>query len=273
MRSVGLTYLAALGLLFFLLVAALQFLLIGHSVQRQVTLVDAVYAQDRSHTRVSSQAMAQVIQQRAQTTSLVRVGIFSSLAFVPIIVLWLASFTFTVKRARADRTQALRDALTGAGNRRSALSMLRSLARRRPDAFGVIYIDLDGFKKINDVNGHAAGDAILKEVTQRLTSELRPADMVCRLGGDEFVCVIAPPTTANAIYAIAERLRRRVAHTYNLENDLFVIDCSVGVSVFPQDGWDEHTLLDRADRAMYSAKASGGGVCAADALIERRLTV
>lgn len=210
---------------------------------------------------------------RAHLHLLARAGMCISAAVVPITGAWMAGFAMTMRRAHIDRSNALRDALTGAGNRRSAISTLRWLVRSAKSEFGVIFVDLDGFKKINDVSGHAAGDAILQQVTARLKAELRANDAVCRIGGDEFVCIIAPPTTAHAVYAIAERLRRSVAHTYDLANDQFVLDCSVGVSVFPHDGRDAHVLLDRADRAMYSAKAQGGGVCVAEPLIERQLIV
>ena len=205
-------------------------------------------------------ALAERDAQRAQTRRLIRDGVIGSLAFIPLIAIWLAAFGLTMRRVRSDRADARRDALTGAGNRRKALSVIQSLIRRGDESFGVIFIDLDGFKKINDVYGHAAGDAILQNVASRLKRELRTEDVVCRIGGDEFLCIISPPANAGGIEEIAQRLRPAIARAYAIDGNRFELDCSVGVSVYPNDGKDAHVLLARADRAMYSAKASGGGV-------------
>jgi diguanylate cyclase (GGDEF)-like protein len=129
-----------------------------------------------------------------------------------------------------------------------------------PKPFGLVFIDLDGFKKINDSYGHAAGDAILQSVASRLSSELRDSDEVCRLGGDEFVCVVSPPTSLEQLRTIAQRLRKTIAQPYAYGDDYYVIGCSVGLSLYPDHGKSVESLLQRADDAMYAAKTAGGGV-------------
>jgi len=110
------------------------------------------------------------------------------------------------------------------------------------------------------VHGHAAGDEILRGVAARLERDLRNTDVVGRIGGDEFVCVISPVTTIDEMHPIASRLQRAVARPYAFSHDHFIIGCSIGICVYPQHGTNADQLLACADRAMYAAKASGGGI-------------
>ena len=200
-------------------------------------------------------------RQRTTTFSLARTGSLASVLFCVAVFVLFAAFLAVSARSRAFEASSYRDSLTGAGNRRSALRLLRRLVSRHPaQAFGIVFIDLDGFKKINDVYGHAAGDAILKAVASRLQAELREGDHVCRLGGDEFVCIIAAPQNIEALEPIAQRLRKAAGRHYSVGDEVYVVGCSVGVSVFPQDGDTAEALLQRADKAMYAAKSRGGGV-------------
>lgn len=218
-----------------------------------------------------SSARAATLEQRARSRRLVQSGIIGALGIVVMVLILASLFTAMARRARHYRRSALQDPLTGAGNRRRAHQALNNALRTAgEDGFAIIFIDLDGFKKINDVHGHAAGDEILKGVAKRLKSELRAPDTVCRVGGDEFVCIIAPPTDAAGAHVVAERLSRSLRKPYAVEDDQFAVGCSVGLSLYPQDGRDADVLLERADRAMYGAKVAGGGVRAAQALIERQ---
>jgi diguanylate cyclase (GGDEF)-like protein len=133
----------------------------------------------------------------------------------------------------------------------------------------LVFIDLDGFKQINDSHGHAAGDAVLRDVAARLQQEVRAADSVCRVGGDEFLCVLAPPAGRDQVSIIAHRLRRSIAQPFSFRGNTYSIGCSVGVSMYPDHGTTSEVLLARADSAMYRAKAAGGGVAEAHGVAYR----
>ena len=156
------------------------------------------------------------------------------------------------------------DGLTGLGNRQTLIEQLdEALARakRESRALAVLFVDLDGFKGINDTHGHAVGDDVLVQATQRLRGALRADDLLARTGGDEFVAVLADLDPADA-----ERVGVRVAEEAvaalqrsGREGDVQVpLSASVGVAVFPDGGHTGEQLLHAADAAMYDAKASGG---------------
>ncbi len=162
-------------------------------------------------------------------------------------------------RATAALTHlAHHDALTGLANRRAMEDRLQVLAAEPGARFGVILCDLDGFKPINDVFGHDAGDAVLKAVAHRLEHGLRPGDLPARHGGDEFVLVVADAPDATTLNAIAERLRERLAHPVRHGAHELRFGASLGTAIFPADGATPHALLSAADAAMYEAKQAGG---------------
>lgn len=234
------------------------------NLSRGKVLFDRLRALDAA---VQRDADTQLNAQRAYTRLLARIGFSAGIAVCLILALWLAVFAAVVHRSKMYRLSAMRDPLTGAQNRRGAIAALDAqVGAAHPESFGLIFIDLDGFKKINDAYGHATGDAILRSVVQRLQAELRSSDCVCRLGGDEFVCVVAPPASDVDVRAVAQRLRRAVCQPYSISGDSYVVGCSVGVSMYPQHGETSEALLARADSAMYAAKAGGGGVCEATAV-------
>jgi diguanylate cyclase (GGDEF)-like protein len=153
------------------------------------------------------------------------------------------------------------DSLTGLVNRRKLLAVLAAesaRARRYGDSFCVLLCDIDHFKRINDTQGHEAGDEVLRQVAQVLQARVRGEDTVCRWGGEEFV-VLLPRTGLAEAMGCAERLRRAVA-ALREDNDC-VLPCPVtlscGVSEFPRHGRDETTLLAAADEALYRAKHAG----------------
>jgi diguanylate cyclase (GGDEF)-like protein len=211
--------------------------------------------------QVQQAADMQVSSQRAHTRLLARMGFSASIAVCAILALWTVAFAVMARRSKMYRLAALRDSLTGVQNRRGAIAALDAqVSAAHPASFGLVFVDLDGFKKINDVYGHATGDALLRGVASRLQSELRAGDAVCRLGGDEFVCIVAPPASSEEVSSVARRLCRAVTRPYEIEGDAYVIGCSVGTCMYPKHGKTAEALLARADRAMYEAKAAGGGV-------------
>jgi diguanylate cyclase (GGDEF)-like protein len=152
------------------------------------------------------------------------------------------------------------DILTHLPNRALLMDRMQVLltsARRQNNLVGVLFIDLDNFKTINDSLGHYAGDELLKRVAGRLQGCLRGADMVGRLGGDEFVVVVTDLATAEDIAPVAEKIAEAVSEPFSLEEQILSISGSIGISVFPKDGETPDTLIRNADAAMYLAKDRG----------------
>lgn len=158
------------------------------------------------------------------------------------------------------RNMAYRDPLTGLPNRRlleDRLDMLIAQAERHNKLIGVLFIDLDHFKHVNDSLGHAAGDELLVELARRLKSCLRKNDTVARLGGDEFVIILSQPDSIDDIVHTAERLMNKISRPILIQGRELVQTSSIGVSVYPNDGLERDTLLKHADAAMYAVKSSG----------------
>jgi diguanylate cyclase (GGDEF)-like protein/PAS domain S-box-containing protein len=155
--------------------------------------------------------------------------------------------------------QARHDTLTGLPNRRYFLERVNDEVTALPDdgALAVLFIDLDGFKKINDTLGHAAGDAMLTAVAQRLTESVRVGDVVGRMGGDEFTVLLSPLRRDEEPEEIVRRLIAAVAQPVPVGAENLFVSASVGISRFPEDGTDADTLVRHADLAMYQAKQSG----------------
>ena len=152
---------------------------------------------------------------------------------------------------------ATHDDLTGLANRRHFLQRLaESCARSERGGYqvGVLYIDLNGFKKINDSLGHSAGDKTLIEIAERLTAMLRRQDLVARLGGDEFAIIIDPCGTQSEIAELCRRLQHSIAEPLTFDDSQFCIGASIGVALYPSEGIDIDHVLRLADVAMYEAK-------------------
>jgi diguanylate cyclase (GGDEF)-like protein len=159
---------------------------------------------------------------------------------------------------------AQHDALTGLPNRSlisDRLSMMIAQARRRGGTVVVAFIDLDGFKLVNDGLGHSAGDELLRVVAKRMSTCLRAGDTVGRFGGDEFVLVLSDPDDGNATAAVLERVRETVVQPVSLGEQEVRVSCSIGVAIYPHDGGDVESLLMHADTAMYQAKDKGKNNC------------
>ncbi|MGB0671034.1 MAG: GGDEF domain-containing protein [Rhodospirillales bacterium] len=158
---------------------------------------------------------------------------------------------------RTLENQAVRDALTGALNRRSFNERLVGEVERSvryDEPFSVVMIDLDGFKAVNDTFGHAAGDFVLKAVTDILGENIRASDTAFRLGGDEFA-IIAPKTTADNAKVLTEHLRKRIDHADLIyEQQTLLIGASMGTATFGADTATVDDLLATADSRMYADK-------------------
>ncbi len=158
------------------------------------------------------------------------------------------------------KQQANYDALTGLPNRLLLMDrigqVVASAARQQGQAI-VAFLDLDHFKDINDSLGHDAGDALLREIVARLLDCVRDSDTVARLGGDEFVVVLQDQLAGGVSLPIMQRIVERIAEPVWLLGAPHAVTCSIGISIYPQDGGDAATLLKNADTAMYRAKQIG----------------
>jgi len=155
---------------------------------------------------------------------------------------------------------ALNDPLTGLANRRllaDRMSMALVHARRNKSAMAVVYLDLDGFKRINDTLGHGAGDILLKLVAERLVATVRQEDTVARVGGDEFILALWHVSGADYAATAASRAIEAVSQPYGIEGNTVSITTSAGVSIYPVHGGDADTLMKSADLALYAAKSAG----------------
>jgi diguanylate cyclase (GGDEF)-like protein/PAS domain S-box-containing protein len=163
------------------------------------------------------------------------------------------------------QSMARHDALTGLPNRRvfaEALATEVTRARRGSISCAIMVIDLDRFKPVNDVHGHAAGDDVLREIATRLAALSRASDTVARLGGDEFAVILdcaAPQDPTTAASTLAERIIASVGQPIAIGDQVVEVGASIGIAVCPNDGADSGTLLRAADMAMYRAKEEGRG--------------
>lgn len=158
-------------------------------------------------------------------------------------------------------SQARQDTLTGLANRwvlEERLKLALSQAARGKQLVAVAFIDLDGFKLVNDQFGHAIGDLLLREVAKRLTATVRDIDTVARLGGDEFVVVLSALNSIEAVEQIVQRTIEIIQQPVDVPDQRIQVGCSIGIAFYPQHGSDQITLLRHADSAMYLAKADGG---------------
>ncbi|MHB1213784.1 MAG: response regulator [Thiobacillus sp.] len=162
--------------------------------------------------------------------------------------------------SRALESQALHDALTGLPNRRllmDRLSLAIAHARRNTSTMAVMFLDLDGFKQINDTLGHDAGDTLLSMVADRLVAAVRQEDTVARMGGDEFVIGLWELSHVDAVATLASKVIQAVSQPYRIQDHDVRITASVGISIYPLHGEEGETLMKRADQALYEAKRAG----------------
>lgn len=167
----------------------------------------------------------------------------------------------TMRSERENDHRARHDALTGLLNRAGLDNAFEAQRRGADERIGLLYLDLDGFKVVNDSHGHAVGDRLLKMVAERLSGVMRSGDIAARIGGDEFVVIIRGIGETNA-HETGCRMVRAIAASYALEGGVFVtIGASGGIAVAPDHGQDIATLLAAADAALYEAKSDGKLCC------------
>lgn len=171
------------------------------------------------------------------------------------------------QRKEAEETirhLAYHDALTGLPNRAllgDRLTVALAKARRSNETLALIFIDLDEFKLVNDTLGHTVGDELLRGAASRLTLLLREGDTVSRVGGDEFIVLLSDVDRPEDALQIAERMRENLKEPYQINSLELGVTASIGISIYPDDGDDEASLLRNADTAMYRAKDAGRDNC------------
>jgi diguanylate cyclase (GGDEF)-like protein len=168
-----------------------------------------------------------------------------------------------LKRQQANLGHlAYHDPLTGLPNRLMLVDRLEHALRshiRNQMQLAVLFVDLDGFKAINDQLGHAIGDRLLQATAERFQSVLRSGDTLVRLGGDEFVIVIESCRSRAGIVRIAEKLIAVTAEPLRIEAHDIEVRGSIGIAIAPQDGKDPDEIVNAADQAMYRVKTEKGG--------------
>ena len=177
---------------------------------------------------------------------------------------WVATHEDITERLAAEeriKHLAHYDALTGLPNRVTFYERLETVLsrQRRSETIGVLSLDLDRFKNVNDTLGHPVGDQLLKAAADRMRSCVRSEDLVARLGGDEFAIVQGSSTQSSDLSALATRLIEVVGAPYDLDGHQVIVGTSVGIAVAPTDSNKPDQLMKNADLALYRAKANGGG--------------
>ncbi|WFR77870.1 EAL domain-containing protein [Janthinobacterium rivuli] len=187
------------------------------------------------------------------------------------LLVCLCAFGLTVLMVRRTRTAAQHaeshlhylahvDPVTQLPNRHEfndALAYALARADRQDSSVGLLLLDLDNFKVVNDTLGHHCGDQLLKLVSERLVAILRGTDIICRIGGDEFVVIVEPADDASEMASVARKILTVLAAPFDLEGHQLYVSASIGVSLYPFDAQDVATLTRNADTAMYHAKHQG----------------
>jgi diguanylate cyclase (GGDEF)-like protein len=178
-------------------------------------------------------------------------------------------YRFLDDQRRLQQNVALHDPLTGLANRRLALDRIAAAvehARRQQSLMAVMYLDVDGFKLVNDQHGHGCGDALLKEIAARLAGRMREEDTVARIGGDEFVVVLPEIRDLAGASKAAREIIALFSRPMQCEGLSLRVSTSIGIAVHPLDADNPETLLQSADQALYAAKRAGKNrYCFADA--------
>jgi diguanylate cyclase (GGDEF)-like protein len=181
----------------------------------------------------------------------------------------LATVAIETRRLYSDLVHRSEyDLLTDIHNRFSLnkqLDLLIARAREEASVFGLIYVDLDEFKQVNDVYGHRIGDLYLQEVCARMKHQMRAGDLLARLGGDEFAALVPAARTRTDVEEIATRLERCFDEPFHLGGHILRGEASIGIALYPDDGAHRDTLLSAADAAMYVAKHTRRTVASAPA--------
>lgn len=209
------------------------------------------------------------VEQRAEKY-LTRALMANFLLFALVGLLWSTSSKLSksrqqqreIRRAYQQelKQMAFHDGLTGLPNRLLFSNLLANSirqARRDNDKMALLFLDLDGFKQVNDTLGHSAGDQLLQEFAERLKNQVRESDIVARISGDEFLALLPSITRKQDAFIVANKIKAAVNRPFEALNGTLSVTVSIGISIFPDDGANDDTLLRHADEAMYRSKTGG----------------
>lgn len=177
-----------------------------------------------------------------------------------IILLAIEDITERKKYEEKIQQMAFHDSLTGLPNRKlfsDRLGIVLAQAKRNKKKVGIVMLDLDNFKDVNDTLGHDVGDTLLKAVAERLSGTLRKSDTVARFGGDEFVLIFPDMEVIEEAIQVVQKIIDRFHKPFLIDTHQLVVTTSIGIAVYPNDGMDEEILMKNADIAMYQAKQAG----------------
>jgi diguanylate cyclase (GGDEF)-like protein/PAS domain S-box-containing protein len=177
-----------------------------------------------------------------------------------IILLAIEDITERKKYEEKIQQMAFHDSLTGLPNRKllsDRLGIVLAQAKRNKKKVGIVMLDLDNFKDVNDTLGHDVGDILLKAVAERLSGTLRKSDTVARFGGDEFVLIFPDMEVIEEAIQVVQKIIDRFHKPFLIDTHQLVVTTSIGIAVYPNDGMDEKNLMKNADIAMYQAKQAG----------------
>ncbi|WP_051630978.1 putative bifunctional diguanylate cyclase/phosphodiesterase [Afifella pfennigii] len=217
---------------------------------------------------VSEQQIAvrfdQALEAAALSTTFKRELVYLSGIAVVTFFSFMAGFTYRTRQMQREKQDlvylAMHDELTGLANRKhfeQKLAEALDAAERLEHKTGLLILDLDGFKAVNDTLGHPVGDNLLRATAERLKNSLREEDLLCRLAGDEFAVIVPVVQEVGALRSLAERMIRLIEQPFRIDGQEIQIGCSIGVTVGPDNGEDVKTLIRNADFALYRAKGGG----------------
>jgi len=208
------------------------------------------------------------LDQRAEATDLSnsfkRELVYLSGIAVVTFFSFMAGFTYRTRQMQREKQDlvylAMHDELTGLANRKhfeQRLGEALEEAERLDQKTGLLILDLDGFKAVNDTLGHPVGDNLLRATAERLKNSLREEDLLCRLAGDEFAVIVPVVQDVSALRSLAERMLRLIEQPFRIDGQEIQIGCSIGMTIGPDNGEDVKTLIRNADFALYRAKGGG----------------
>ncbi|MCK5829069.1 MAG: EAL domain-containing protein [Methylococcales bacterium] len=220
------------------------------------------------HDREHKQSVVQVIRNRLNEEFFVRFSsreVYAENGSSEGVVYAFSDLTEVIEVNKEIAFIATHDTLTRLPNRtllRNLMEQAIKKANRERGGFSVLFIDLDGFKKINDGMGHASGDLLLQEVATRLRNQVRESDTISRWGGDEFIIMLDKLISPSDVASVAEQMKQNLSQIFMINQQEVFITASIGISLFPEDGKKVDVLLEKADTAMYNIKKSGrNNVC------------
>lgn len=233
-------------------------ILIDQAIPAQNAVLETLVELDGATHQSTQEAIREA--RSAHDSARLQMYALSGMALIIGIVVAVVVVRLIGRAGREREHMATHDALTGLPNRLLLMGRLEQAiarAQRQNLMVGVMFIDLDRFKLVNDTLGHAAGDELIRQVAARLSRIVRSDDIVARLGGDEFIVVVSDADKVGQIIHVVDKVMESIGQPYRIGEREFFTSASIGIGIYPHDGADTDDLLKNADTAMYHAKELG----------------